>query len=82
MFSDAQGKNEISAPVVITATGHKWDGGKVTKEPTETAEGVKTFTCTVCGETRTESIPKLTHTHKLTAVAKVAATCIGHLSFP
>lgn len=29
-------------------------------QPTETAEGVKTFMCTVCGETRTESIPKLT----------------------
>ena len=60
MFSDAQGKNVISAPAVIKATGHKWDAGTVTKEPTDTTEGVKTFTCTVCGETRTESIPKLT----------------------
>ena len=40
-------------------TTHTWDAGKVTKEPTETAEGVKTYTCTVCGATRTESIPKL-----------------------
>ena len=60
LFSDAQGKNEIGAPIVIKAVGHKWDSGKVTKEPTESAEGVKTFTCTVCGETRTEAIPKLT----------------------
>lgn len=45
---------------VIPATGHTWDEGKVTKEPTETEEGVKTYTCTVCGETRTEAIPKLT----------------------
>ena len=44
----------------VPAAGHKWDAGVVTTEPTETAEGVKTFTCTVCGETRTESIPKLT----------------------
>ena len=44
----------------VPAHGHKWDSGKVTKEPTETAEGIKTFTCTVCGETRTEAIPKLT----------------------
>ena len=75
MFSDAQGKYEISAPIVIKATGHKWDGGKVTKEPTENSEGVKTFTCTVCGETRTETIPALDHTHTLTAVSKVNATC-------
>ena len=62
MFSDAQGKNVIKAPAAIKATGHKWDAGKVTTQPTETAEGVKTFTCTVCGQTRTESIPKLNPT--------------------
>ena len=39
---------------------HTWDAGKVTKKPTETAEGVKTYTCIVCGETKTEAIPKLT----------------------
>ncbi len=39
--------------------GHKWDEGKVTKAPTINEEGVKTYTCTVCGKTRTESIPKL-----------------------
>ena len=39
--------------------GHKWDAGKVTKEPTESTEGVKTYTCTACKAIRTESIPKL-----------------------
>ena len=39
------------------ALGHAWDNGKVTKEPTETETGVKTFTCTRCGETKTETIP-------------------------
>ena len=39
------------------ALGHAWDNGKVTKEPTETETGVKTFTCTRCNETKTESIP-------------------------
>ena len=39
------------------ALGHAWDEGKVTKEPTETETGVKTFTCTRCGETKTEVIP-------------------------
>ena len=41
----------------VDALGHAWDNGKVTKEPTETETGVKTFTCTRCGETRTETIP-------------------------
>ena len=41
----------------VDALGHAWDNGKVTKEPTETETGVKTFTCTRCGETKTESIP-------------------------
>ena len=39
------------------ALGHAWDSGKVTKPATETEDGVKTFTCTCCGETKTEVIP-------------------------
>ena len=46
----------------IAMTDHKWDAGKVTKEPTETAEGVKTYTCSFCGKTKTEAIPKKTAT--------------------
>ena len=41
----------------VDALGHAWDNSKVTKEPTETETGVKTFTCTRCGETKTETIP-------------------------
>ena len=37
-----------------------WDNGKITTEPTHYEEGVKTFTCTVCGGEKTESIPKTT----------------------
>ena len=37
-----------------------FDAGKVTKEPTHFEEGVKTYTCTVCGRTKTESVPKTT----------------------
>ena len=39
------------------ALGHAWDNGKVTKQPTEAETGVKTFTCTRCGEIKTEVIP-------------------------
>lgn len=49
---------------------HSWDGGVVTKAATIYAKGVKTFTCTVCGETRTEDIPVLDKTwHKGQTVA-------------
>ena len=41
----------------VDALGHSWDSGTVTKEPTETETGIRTFTCTRCGETKTESIP-------------------------
>ena len=41
----------------VSALGHAWDDGVVTKQSTETTEGVKTFTCTRCDATRTESIP-------------------------
>ena len=41
----------------VSALGHAWDDGVVTKQPTETTKGVKTFTCTRCDATRTESIP-------------------------
>ena len=36
---------------------HAWDTGKVTLEPTATTEGILTYTCTSCGETKTELIP-------------------------
>ena len=45
--------------VVIPATGHDWDDGVVTREATASEEGVKLFTCLVCGESRTETIPKI-----------------------
>ena len=44
---------------VVPAKGHAWNSGVITLPPTTTAEGVKTFTCTVCKATRTESIPKV-----------------------
>ena len=56
------------------ALGHAWDNGKVTKQPTEAETGVKTFTCTRCGETKTEIIPKFTHEHSYKAVV-TAPTC-------
>ena len=46
--------------VTKSALGHTWDDGKVTKEPTKTEEGIKTYTCTrtSCQQTKWETIPK------------------------
>ena len=41
----------------VDALGHSWDSGTVTKEPTATETGIRTYACTRCGETKTESIP-------------------------
>ncbi|MBR2969305.1 MAG: hypothetical protein IKC36_05630 [Clostridia bacterium] len=36
-----------------------FDEGEVTKEPTHLEEGVRTYTCTVCGRTKTEAVEKV-----------------------
>lgn len=45
--------------VIVPATGHNWNNGVVTLEPTTEAEGIRTYTCAACGNTRTETIAKL-----------------------
>ena len=53
-----------TAKVVLTSEVPQpcqWDEGVVTTEPTCTTAGVKTFSCSVHGETRTEEIPALGH---------------------
>ena len=42
---------------------HMWDEGVITTPPTETSEGVRTYTCTVCGYQKTESVDKSEHVH-------------------
>ena len=46
-------------------TPHSYDSGMITIPATETTEGVKTYTCSVCNHTKTETVPKLSHTHSL-----------------
>ena len=45
-----------------TAT-HSWNEGIITTQPTEEEEGVKTYTCSDCGHTKTEPVDKLEHVH-------------------
>ena len=61
----------------IPALGHTWNAGEVTTAPTYTTVGVKTFTCEICGETRTESIPKLSRIDISKATSKVKVSGIS-----
>ena len=63
----------IKAQTTIAALGHSWDSGKVTKAATCTTAGTKTYTCTRCKKTRTETIAATGH--KVVKDAAVAATC-------
>ena len=47
---------------VIDKAAHTWDNGNITKEPTCTAKGEMTYTCTVCKATKTEEIATTDHT--------------------
>lgn len=47
---------------VIDKAAHTWDNGNITKEPTCTAKGEMTYTCTVCKATKTEEIATTGHT--------------------
>ena len=70
-FAVVSGKTYESAVNSFKTSGshsHAYDAGNVTKAATCAATGVKTFTCTTCGETKTETIAKKDHSYK-------AATC-------
>ena len=58
---------------IVPAKGHSWDSGKITIVPTCTKTGVKTYTCTECAATRTETVSATGHT--VVTVAKVEPTC-------
>ena len=45
----------------LNAAAHTFDDGVITTKPTDTTDGVRTYTCTVCGYEKTESVPKLGH---------------------
>ena len=67
----------ITAQTNIPAKGHSWDNGVITTPATEDSDGVKTFTCSACGVTKTETIPSLNHVHTLTHHERIDADCVN-----
>lgn len=55
-----QSGNDDLKNAAMHYSDHRWDEGVITKPATRTEEGEKTFTCTICQTTRTETIPALT----------------------
>ena len=66
----------MSTGVYVKELGHKWNSGRVTRKPTYTATGVKTFTCTVCKATKTGSIAKLATTDISKKTSKITVSGI------
>ena len=66
---------EVISTRELPPTGaHIWDNGVVTTAPTETTPGVRTFTCSGCGDIREEAIPA-TGAHDYRFTKTVAPTC-------
>ena len=66
----------MSTGVYVKELGHKWNSGRVTRKPTYTATGVKTFTCTVCKAAKTASIAKLATTDISKKTSKITVSGI------
>ena len=65
---------EVTKNFAISTCAHNWDEGKITKEATCEEDGVKTVTCKVCNETKTEVIPATGHNWDEGKITK-EATC-------
>ena len=48
---------------IAKTKNHKWDDGTITTEPTCTKKGEKTFTCSICGNTKTTTINATGHSY-------------------
>lgn len=61
--------------IIAKTTEHSYNDGEITTAATCTATGVKTFTCTVCGETKTQEIEALGHDFHGDEIVE-PATCV------
>lgn len=67
----------VIAGIILTGCGkceHEYNDGVITKEPTCTEEGEKTFSCSLCGETNVENVPVIEHEYTQEEITK-QSTC-------
>lgn len=57
--SNDDGVYDVNIGTIYVECQHEWDDGVVTTPASYNDDGVMTYTCRLCGETRTEVIPKL-----------------------
>lgn len=83
-YSDSNYKNEIKninawkvtdGQGLVKASGHKYDDGVETIRPTCIENGIKTYSCSKCNNTKTESIPAVGHNWEDTYSIDVESTC-------
>lgn len=60
-FTKEKGEIKPEQPDTEQPHTHTWDTGRITEAATCTKDGVKTYTCTVCGETKTEAVKATGH---------------------
>ena len=66
----------------VIKEAHAWDDGVVTKEPTEDMDGEKKLTCTVCGGSKTQVLPSVSHVHSYTAtITDPTCTNAGYTTY-
>ena len=71
---------KIATGSTIAALGHKWNAGVITKEPTENEDGIKTYTCTRCGTTKTEAVKYEASLKAPTVSLKLSKTAAGKIT--
>ena len=63
-------KTKIFSGNEVAKLNHTWDRGSITKSTTCTENGIKTYTCTVCGATKSEELAAIGHGEKITKYVK------------
>ena len=70
----------LVAQETVDALGHSYDEGIITTNPSCTAEGVKTFTCEICGDSYTKNIEATGHNY-IPVVTPPTCTEIGYTTY-
>lgn len=68
---------------VLTACGceHEFNNGIITTESTCTSEGVLTYTCSLCGDTKSEAIPMVEHIYDSQVIKEATFSEVGEIKY-